>query len=127
MPKPRKTIQALAMSGSLKTNPGRYAGRFNAPTSSSPLGAPPEDLTPRERAAWDKIVATCPLGVLTAADEGIVELTARLWVQAAAPIATASTRTAFARCLQQLGMTPASRTLVTVAPPPAEENEFAKV
>lgn len=126
MPRARKPTSALELSGAFKKNPKRRRARDGEPTPRAALTTRAEKLSKLEGACWDRIVKLAPDGVLKDCDEIIVELTARLWARIKQGKATAADATQLRNCLQQLGMTPASRSTVKV---PGEKavNEFADV
>lgn len=126
MPAPRKPTSQLALSGALKRNPGRHKDRAAEAKPTAELGPKIPGLTELEAACWDRIIALCPPGVLKNSDEAIVELTARLWAAVKSGKAKAATIAQLRVCLQQLGMTPAARSLVAV-PHEGEKSEFLDV
>jgi hypothetical protein len=127
MPAHRKSKAALELSGATKTNPGRYAGRSPSPKPTGPLVVRPDGLDEKQLACWDRIIAISPAGTLTVADEAAVEGAARLWARVKLGNAKASDYAMLSKFLTMLGLSPASRPSIEVPPPPAEENEFAKV
>lgn len=127
MPRARKPTQALELSGAFDKNPQRRKARAAEPVPRGELGPKVESLTALQSACWDRIVALAPPGVLKDSDEAIVELTARLWATVKGGSATAAEVTQFRACLQQLGMTPASRSLVSVPTSNAKAGEFTDV
>mgnify|MGYP001016958271 CR=1 FL=1 len=124
MPHPRKPTKLAELSGAFKKNPQRRRNRAHEPAVDQPLGARPPLLPPTEAACWDEIVAQAPSGVLTKADRVIVECAARLLAKIRGTDATAADFTQLKGCMQQLGMTPASRSHVSAAGQ-QEGNEFA--
>ncbi len=127
MPKPRTPTNILRLSGALARNPGRHADRLNEPKPTSPIGMAPEWMTETERASWDWLVARCHPGTLSNADEGIVELTATLRASVIDRSATAREKALLRLCFNELGMTPASRSKVSVTTGEEAQapNEFA--
>lgn len=126
MPHPRKPTQILELSGAFAKNPKRRRARDGEPTPKADLTTRAEKLSKLEGACWDRIVKLAPNGVLKDCDEIIVELTARLWARLKRGKATAADATQLRNCLQQLGMTPASRSTVKV-PGEKDANEFKDV
>jgi hypothetical protein len=124
MPKPRKPTALLELTGAFKGKPGRRRARDGEPIPKAALTARAEKLSKLEGACWDRIIKLAPAGVLKDADEIVVELTARLWARLKRGQATAADATQLRCCLQQLGMTPASRSNVKV-PGAKAVNEFA--
>lgn len=127
MPRARKPTALLELSGAYKKNPQRRQSRASEPQPREALGPRVEKLNKLQAACWDRIVALAPPGVLKSSDEAIVELTARLWATVKGGDATAAEVTQFRACLQQLGMTPASRSLVAGSDGAKPKNEFAEV
>lgn len=116
MPYPRKPTALLEMSGAFKHNPARRLEREGEPTPDGPLGEPPSYLPPEVAACWQRLVELAPEGVLCNCDEAIVEQTARLMVLTRSPTCNITAHTALRMFLRELGMTPASRSLVSVTP-----------
>src|SRR5690349_9043924 len=109
MARPRKPTSQLAPS---------YAGkksvrnaRRDEPTAGGSLTARPK-LPKAVAQCWDALVALAPSGVLRDCDAIIVEVTARQWAKLRTGRATAADITQLRACLQQMGMTPASRSQV---------------
>ena len=100
--------------------------RANEPKPIKPLRGRVEKLTKLEAACWDRVIQLSPPGVLTEADEIIVELTARLWATVKRREGTAAHATQLRACCQELGMSPASRSRVQ-GPPSESANEFRDV
>src|SRR5437899_6606757 len=81
MPRPRKTVEQLKLSGTYQLNKGRYADRLDAESTS---GVPhtvqavrfraPKHFTPEQRDAHKEIMTTCP--GLTVADRLLIEVAA---------------------------------------------------
>ena len=126
MSRPRKPTALLEAAGAFRKNPARGRARQNEPRQTEGLGPCPAYLSKPERACWDRIVEICPEGVLKAADEAAVELAARLWARVRLGEFTAADSAQFKAALQQLGMTPAARSMVT-ATPPERGNAFGEL
>jgi hypothetical protein len=77
----RKPTKLLDISGAFKKNPQRR--RDAEPTSSGPLGDPPERLPEAALPFWHELVAMAPTGVLQQSDRWAVELAARLMCKTA--------------------------------------------
>ncbi len=60
MPKPRKTLAQLALSGTLAAHPGRYAARLKGGIVLSPIGRPPGHLSTNEKLTWAELVKQTP-------------------------------------------------------------------
>jgi phage terminase small subunit len=128
MARPRKPTNVLEFNGAFKKNPQRAAARANEPKDSPPINdGSPDWMNDDEKKAWRWVIAHAHPGVLTAADSGIVELTAQLRALVVAHIADSKDRAQLRTCYNDLGMTPASRSKVSAKPAEKEENEFAAV
>jgi phage terminase small subunit len=131
MARPRKPTAALELNGAFKKNKSRT--RVD-PRTTGPLGPPPSDFRPDEKDRWREIARIAPLGVLTNADRGIVELCARLWAILKKDgfdrrYGLTNSQSALLReCFSKLGMTPSDRAKVAVSPEPEkpEENPYAE-
>lgn len=122
MARPRKPTSQLAPSYAKKKRVRNE--RSSEPEAGGELVGRVEKLNALETACWDRIVKLAPAGVLRQCDEIIVELTARLWARLKEGGATAADATQLRACLQQLGMTPASRSHVTGPGGEKPANEF---
>lgn len=115
MGRPRLPTAVHEVKGSFIAHPERR--RPSEPKAARPLGAAPKRLTEQQREAWAEIVDTAIPGVLTGADRVLVELAARLladiWAADEVPTMKAARLEA---CLGRMGMTPADRSRVSVAP-----------
>lgn len=116
MGRPRKPTQLLAISGGLDKNPHRYADRANEPRDDRELGDPPPHLEPEAKAIWREIQQLAPPGVLAHADRLIVEVAAVLMEQfrRAGKLMSLPAITRLQSVLGDLGMTPASRSKVSI-------------
>jgi hypothetical protein len=85
MAPPRKSKKVLEITGSIRRNPGRYAGRGEAPGSAElgPLGNPPTHLDIDVQACWIELAEldakNCK--VLTRSDRLSVEIAAQLMTE----------------------------------------------
>lgn len=125
----RKPTQLLALTGTLKTNPGRYANRANEPKADVPFPAdPPAHLTPAQQKCWREIVDLCHPGVLCAADSLLVEhgamvlweLRDRRWKVHPGMMLRLEV------VLSKLGMTPADRSRVSVLKGKEKSNPYSE-
>lgn len=119
MARPRKPTQLLALTGGYDNNPGRLnAARGDEPIEQRALGDPPEHLAPPQRATWLELERIAPAGVLTFADRPIVELAAVLLARfrRAGELMPIPEITRLQSLLAELGLTPAARSKVRVAP-----------
>jgi len=124
MPRPRKPTKAHELSGAYAKNPQRRNSRAREPHVEGGLGECPQFLDTNQKVCWAEIVEQAAKGVLTRSDRVIVELAARLLTVIRYGEPTAADYTQARACLQQLGMTPAARSLVTVQEP-EKHNDFA--
>jgi phage terminase small subunit len=123
MPARRKSLSQLALTGQLKKNPARHAGRTPAPVGEG-IGYAPRHLTATQRAVWRQIVCSAPPGVLTRADEFVVELAAKLLERIRNDDAKASEISALVNILGRLGMSPVDRErLALSSAAPAKEDD----
>jgi phage terminase small subunit len=132
MPYPRIPSAILEATGAFKHNPARRRARAGEPVPGGPLGDAPAQMPPEVAECWRRIVQLAPAGVLCDCDEAIVEQTARLMVMTRSPHCKITAHMALRMFLRELGMTPASRSLVSIAPKvfaPGEStgNPFADV
>ena len=110
----RKTTAALALSGSLQRNPGRYASRKKEPKPDSPLGNPPGYFDSKHAAVWRDVATLCAPGVLFGSDRILVELICTLICKLRAGAIRTMEQNLLLACLQQLGMSPISRSRIAV-------------
>lgn len=123
MPKPRKPTRVLELSGAFKKDPKRALNRVNEPTPAGDIGPAPDNLDSMVSAFYDEIVHECPKGVLKNSDRFAVISAARLMLKESLGTATASEIGHLKQYYQQFGMTPASRSLVSIDPDDVP-NEF---
>ncbi len=134
----KKPTATLAAAGYFRKHPDRLEGRTNEPKPTGKLGPPPEWLSriegvdplfpaegqiPLAVQCWNELLARIPFS-LTSADEHILALTAMLEARVRRGIATAAERNQYHACLREFGMTPASRSNVSV-PQDGTGNPFA--
>ena len=132
MPKRRKTLEELRLSGATRRNPGRYASRADGPQYGGPLGDPPSRLNDAQKSAWREIAALAPDGVLWRSDRFIVEVACRLMANVRThgiggeKGAKAGEVSLLMKCLSSMGLSPADRGKVDLAKQPdASVNTFA--
>lgn len=98
-------------------NPGKRRLNLAEPRAGA-LKGPPKHLTEAERAAWRELVRAAPANVLKDSDRFVLETTARLMVRLRGEASPSNTSvTAFKALLSELGLTPSSRSRLSVAPP----------
>src|SRR5258707_343216 len=110
MPKPRKSIQELMLSGTYQMNKRRYEHRLNpVSTVQLPIGTAPRHLQAIERVVWAEIVRSAPEGLLGRPDRIVLEVATRLIVKLRSGEYRPSDVGALLNVLGKLGMTPAAR------------------
>jgi hypothetical protein len=114
MSRPRTPTALLAAKGAFRKDPARGRARAGEPKPRGKLGPSPSALKGAECACWDRLVELVPAGVLGDCDEPILELTARLWARVKSGRAKSGEFAQFRSCLRELGMTPSSRSNVSV-------------
>lgn len=125
MARPRKPTKHHEISGAIEKNPARFADRVLEPVDDRPLGPPPERLEPEVRVAWEEIGRLAPW--LGHADRIAVEVAAVLLAQFRRSLEKTPPQllTRLEASLGQLGMTPASRSRVSVSTK-TPDNPFQK-
>ncbi|QMV19682.1 hypothetical protein GOB94_14020 [Granulicella sp. 5B5] len=119
----RKSTAELERKGAFNHDPARGQARSLEPVVTGPLGPPPPDFVPegtelgyRNKAkllqAWRDLEAATKEVLVTSADRLHFETTARLLAQSREPGAPTSVFSQLNRYLSQLGLNPASRSLV---------------
>jgi hypothetical protein len=118
MPKPRKSIQELMLSGTYQVNKRRYEHRLNpVATVQLPVGTAPRHLQATERAVWAEVVRSAPEGLLGRPDRIVLEVAARLIVKMRTGEYKPSDVGALLNVLTKLGLTPVSRRKLNLEPP----------
>lgn len=119
MGRPRKPTSELERRGAFDKDPARGRARKTEPIVLRELGGPPpeflNDKSPTSielLRCWNDVVAACAEVHLTAADTLHVEMTARLLYVCRRPGAKSGDRNTLNKHLSQLGLNPASRSLV---------------
>lgn len=113
----------LQLRGAFAKHPERRADRENELQPLRPIGAPPSTLTEVELGCWQELVTRLPPGVLGDSDSHHLEFTARLiaFVRhtpiSDVPVAIIARLHA---ALGSLGMNPADRSKVKMAPAPTK-------
>lgn len=120
MAKPRKSLEALRLSGTLGKNPGRYAARHE-PVDDRDVGEPYEWLSPTAQDAWRELVPDLPW--LRYCHRGIVGITAVLVAKMRSGELGVSGMNALRQCLGKLGATPADFGKVNWTEPADDHSE----
>jgi phage terminase small subunit len=126
MGRPRKPTELILLQGGFKKNPQRAKGRTSEPIPKGLIGKAPDRLNADEAALWDEICEECPPGVLKSSDRKMLENYCRLQAEVNKGRATAADFSQVKAYLQQFGLSPASRSLVSV-PQEDNGNEFAAI
>ena len=114
-----------ALSGAMEKNPSRFRDRAAEPTDDRPLGPPPEFLEASQRAAWLEIERLAPW--LCHADRLAVEIASVLIAKfrLAGDMTPPAIFSRLEAALGQLGLTPASRSKVTMRQS-GKDNPFSR-
>ena len=126
MGRPRKPTAILELTGAFKKDPQRAERRIGEPIPVGEIGDPPDCFDDELRAIWfDYVEKQCAPGVAKSSDRGAMEGLCRVTLRCRQPEARSSDFALLKAFLQQFGLSPASRSLVSV---PQEENgnEFAR-
>lgn len=136
MGRSRKTSEELERKGAFDKNPQRARERALEPVVSGSLGPPPATFTnpnsPTAREhleAWNELLEETKEVLITSADRGHFEMTARLRVRCRRPGASTGDFAQLNKYQSQLGLNPASRSLVngnSVKTTEQEEDEWAQ-
>jgi len=122
LPKPRKSLEQLRLSGTFAKNPGRYTSRHEPPDD-RPIGEPYEWLPLAARQAWTEMVPTLPW--LRYCHRGIVGITAlQIGKMRNCDLGVAGMRL-LNQCLGALGATPASFQKIGWSPPSDDDDDPA--
>jgi len=110
-----KPLEALSLTGAIERNPARFADRGNTPAPENPIGDPPASFTDDQKAIWNELIIQCAPGVLFGSDRVVLELCVRLIGKMRTSKLNGAEMSVLMSALQQLGMTPVSRSRITVA------------
>lgn len=124
MSRPRTAVEILEARGAFARNPNRQRPPEPKPENAVPE-QPPAHLNDKQIEAWNRIVRTAPPGVLTSADELMVEMAACLLAEFMAdPVGMKTPRIArLERLLAKFGLSPQDRTNLSI-PEPEKPNRF---
>ncbi len=122
MPKPRKSLEQLRLSGTLGKNPGRYATRYEPPDDRA-IGEPYDWLPADAQAAWKEMVPNLPW--LRRCHRGIVGITALLAGKMMNDTLSLSGMMLLNQCLGKLGASPESFPKIGWAPPVDDDDDPA--
>lgn len=127
MPRPRKPTRILELTGRLKHNRKRYAGRQAEPVDNDPLGDPPERLAKSLRALWTELAGSLVPGVALASDRPAFECLVRLVGRDRRGDLSPGDRAHMLRLLMAFGMTPADRSRVAAPARRPAGNPFSSL
>lgn len=129
MARPKTPTAIMEARGAFRDHAGRRAEREGEPTELEDLGACPSHLTIEQALAWEEIRADSHKGVLSRADRIALEVAAVLLVELRKKGGgmEAGKIGRLQSALGELGMTPASRAKVKVAPKKAEPSALAQL
>jgi hypothetical protein len=127
MPKVRKTTRMLELTGQMHHNKGRHADRLHEPVPTKPIGPPPKDMTPEEKACWRELIRITPEAVLFNTDRWWVELSACLMAAHRNRRITTSDRAQLITLLSRMGLNPSDRSRVSAPVTTKDENPFAEI
>jgi phage terminase small subunit len=127
MPTPRKPAALLEMSGQLKHNPARYEHRQHEPKPTNALGNAPKHLTKEQKSCWKELSKLAPAQVLKDCDRWLVELACVLMAKLRAGTISIGESAQLLGCLSRMGLTPADRSRVAVAPQANDQDTFAEL
>lgn len=114
----RKSTAELDRKGAFDRNPARGRARAAEPQPKDPLGPPPADFYskyadgPKLLEAWNELLVETKEVFLTSADRGHFEMTCRLRVRCRRMSAKTGDFAQLNKYQSQLGLNPASRSLV---------------
>lgn len=114
--RPRKPTALLKLSGSLDKHKERLAARSGEPTPDPNFGNVPRHITDNQKLIWRELMSEIPAMVASKADRKVVELTVLMIERMRNNTARSSDFSTLMRCLAELGMTPASRSKVSLLP-----------
>jgi hypothetical protein len=119
MPRPRKSLDALKLSGTFQKTKGRYSGRREI--DNRDLGEPPKWLSPAARSAWREMVPTLPW--LRQSHRGIVAITSLLAAKMRTGELGMSGMNLLRQCLGSLGANPSDFARIGWSPPEEDDDD----
>ncbi len=119
MPAHRKPLHVLALNGTLKEHPGRYASRIEPVACPAGIGDPPSHLSVARKNIWHELVAQLPEGHLQSADRFLLEIATHLMARLRnrKTLITKGEESLLMNALSKLGLTPTDRGKVNLLPP----------
>lgn len=124
MPARRKSLAELEANGSLAKNPGRYAGRTDAPAPRGPLGKAPRHMSAEQQAVWREIVSQAPEGVFTSYDRIALEVLVHMMIMLrAGKLTKQSELVSFFNSLGKYGLTSDGRAGLSLPEPAKAKSE----
>jgi hypothetical protein len=126
--RPPKPTKVLELSGAFKKDPKRKKDRKNEPKPEGTIGPYPGDRAQcSQKDAYDLIVSSAPIGVLTPSDQPFVEEMARLLHLSWTNKATASERQLLMTGFGKIGMNPSERSRLHITKPEKPKNRWSDV
>jgi len=117
-----KTLDEALLSGAVAKNPQRYTDRPPA-VPKEPLGRAPRHLNAKEQKVWRELIAQAPAGSLGTCDTVAIEVAVRMtMMMREGKMLKTSELASYFKVLTSLGMTPADRGRIAVAPPPESDD-----
>ena len=131
MPAHRKPLHVLALNGTLKEHPGRYASRIEPVACPAGIGDPPAHLSVARKNIWRELVENLPEGHLQSADRFLLEIVTHLMARLRnrKTLITKGEESLLMNALSKLGLTPVDRLKVHIPPlkDPAPHDPWAEL
>jgi len=121
----RKPTELLELTGAFKKDPARGRARANEPEVSEPLGEPPVNFTPNQRAAWQELQARAPWLKIT--DSWVAQLACRLKAKLDEGETSVGQLSISMQCLSRMGLTPTDISRVSIRRGKRKSNPFAEI
>ena len=118
MPAHRKPLHILALNGTIKDHPGRYAEPTAPVACPAGIGDPPVHLSVARKNIWREVVAQLPERHLQSADRFLLEIVTHLMsrLRNRKTLITKGEEALLMHALSKLGLTPVDRQKVHIAP-----------
>jgi phage terminase small subunit len=127
MARPRKPTRLLELTGARAHDKKRYLDRENEPRDARALGDPPARLPPEAVPYWHEVAGMACDGVLRYADRQVVLMAARLMWKFDTDEISAAELTILTRLLTSMGLDPAARSKLSIAPSEKPQNRFSQI
>src|ERR1700733_2361835 len=118
MPAHRKPLHILALNGTIKDHPGRYANRTVPVACPAGIGDPPAHLSVARKNIWRELVGQLAEGHLQSADRFLLEIVTHLMARLRnrKTLITKGEESLLMHALSKLGLKPADRQKVHIPP-----------